>query len=61
MCGKLALWGLRIVKRAYRGPIDLDVESVRDHFEEAVEMTGFHVPTRTKDESELFRDFDDGS
>ena len=42
------------VTDGYRGPADLDVETVRDHFDEAMDMTDFHVPERTRDESELF-------
>jgi hypothetical protein len=42
------------VAEGYRGPIDLDVESVRDHFDEAMDLTGYHVPERTRDECELF-------
>jgi len=42
------------VTEGYREPVDFDVEGVRDHFDEAMDAASFHVPKRTKDESELF-------
>ncbi len=49
------------VTEGYRGPVDLDPERVRDHFDEAMDMEAFHVPQRTRDESELFSDAIDWS
>jgi hypothetical protein len=42
------------VTEGYRGPVGLEVESVRDRFDEATDMAVYHVPRRARDESELF-------